>query len=134
MSNKATGTFIHSLALQAVLDQMTKSIDKRETKDATDGDTPPALFASSASISRENNHMFIREVIEASRSLLSMVVRELGPGNASRHVPVRTQHRIMAAAMFLLKVSYYSSPVFHDVRLTNRGCRPLLLVGGSRRL
>lgn len=48
---------------------------------------------------------YIKEVVDASRSLLQTVVEGLLPGGYLQHAPVRTYFRIVSGAMFLLKVS-----------------------------
>jgi len=47
---------------------------------------------------------YIKEVVDASRSLLTTVVEGLLPGDYLKHAPVRTYFRIISGAMFLLKV------------------------------
>ena len=48
---------------------------------------------------------YIKELVDASRSLLHTVVEGLLPGGYLQHAPVRTYFRIVSGAMFLLKVS-----------------------------
>lgn len=76
--------YINSLALQAVIDRCSQrrgvvpQIGRRDTE-------------------------FIREVVSASRSLLTTVIEEMFPAGYLKHAPVRIYLRILSASMFLLK-------------------------------
>lgn len=50
------------------------------------------------------NQACIKEVVDASRTILRYVVYDLLPDDYLKHAPVRVYFRIVSAAMFLLKV------------------------------
>ena len=50
------------------------------------------------------NQTYIKEVVDASRTILRSVVYDLLPSDYLKHAPVRVYFRIVSAAMFLLKV------------------------------
>ena len=50
------------------------------------------------------NQAYIKEVVDASRTILRYVVYDLLPTDSLKHAPVRVYFRIVSAAMFLLKV------------------------------
>ena len=50
------------------------------------------------------NQAYIKEVVDASRTILRYVVYDLLPSDYLKHAPVRVYFRIVSAAMFLLKV------------------------------
>lgn len=52
------------------------------------------------------NQAYIKEVVDASRTILRYVVEELLPDDYLKHAPVRVYFRIVSAAMFLLKVCF----------------------------
>lgn len=103
-----TRVYLNSLALQAVVERCTHN-------------TPVQMHAqpngTSASGSRDggaipystlvkwygNDRHYIREVIDASRNVLQVVVEGLYPGDYLRHAPVRTFFRIVSVAIILLK-------------------------------
>ncbi|MCJ1462554.1 hypothetical protein MMC07_001156 [Pseudocyphellaria aurata] len=89
--------YINSLALQAVLEQWTANGGQDYN--------PQNPGASSASLvgSYKKNEYYIKETIDASRSLLRHVVNGLFPDDNLKHAPVRTHMRILSGAMFLLK-------------------------------
>ena len=66
--------------------------------------TPPGLVSSSAVDFRKHNEEYIKEVIEASRSILQLAKDGLKSDDGLKHAPVRTHLRILAGATFLLKV------------------------------
>lgn len=108
-----SGVYINSLALQAVLEQWTANGGQDYN--------PQNPGASSTSLvgSYKRNEYYIKEVIDASRSLLRHVVNGLFPEDNLKHAPVRTHMRILSGAMFLLKVgssSFLNSP--------SNNCRP----------
>ncbi|KAL8656152.1 MAG: hypothetical protein Q9210_000437 [Variospora velana] len=86
--------YVYSLALQAVLGHWTTnaaSVNGEQTSSVT-----------FSTIYRRNG-FYIREVVEAARSVLRLVVDGLLPGDYLKHAPVRTHFRILSGAMFLLK-------------------------------
>lgn len=101
--------YINSLALQAVVDRCSLANSNNANNHGANGTTsnPPSLNnASPFAALREMNSQdveFIREVVDASRSLLSTVVNHMFPAGYLRHAPVRVYFRILSAAMFLLK-------------------------------
>ena len=85
--------YVNCVALQAVIERCAQNVDD------------------SGAVSREamlsiytGNERYIKEVIAASRSILHTVVDDLLPDENLKHVPVRTYTRVLAGAMFLLKV------------------------------
>ncbi|CAZ80317.1 unnamed protein product [Tuber melanosporum] len=79
--------YINSLALQAVVDRCT-----------VNNSTKTAMMQVNA-----KDVSFIKEVVDASRALLSCVVKKMCPGGYLKHAPVRIYLRILGASMFLLK-------------------------------
>lgn len=82
--------YINSLALQAVVDRC--SLRSPAPQNLT------ALWEMSP-----QDTAFIKEVVDASRTLLSTVVKDMFPAGYLKHAPVRIYLRILSAAMFLLK-------------------------------
>lgn len=98
------GVYINSLALQAVLEQLTAN----GGQDYQHQGTPASI--SLVGLYKKNEY-YIREVIDAARNLLRHVVEGLFPNDNLKHTPVRTHMRILSGAMFLLKV-YFASTGF----------------------
>ena len=90
--------YINSLALQAVVDRCTVS---NSTKAAVAQMTSKDMS-------------FIKEVVDASRALLSCVVEKMYPGGYLKHAPIRIYLRILGASMFLLK-TFALGAKEHDV-------------------
>lgn len=84
---------INSVALQAIIEHR-----NRVTSDGTD------MRVSSVLNTSEGNSEYFMEVVLAARSILQTVVDDLVPNDHLRHVPIRTYSRILAGAMFCLKV------------------------------
>lgn len=84
---------INSVALQAIIEHRS-----RVTSDGTD------MRVSSVLNTSEGNSEYFMEVVLAARSILQTVVDDLVPNDHLRHVPIRTYSRILAGAMFCLKV------------------------------
>lgn len=120
-----SGVYINSLALQAVLEQWTANGGQDYN--------PQNPGASSASLmgSYKKNEYYIKETIDASRSLLRHVVNGLFPNDNLKHAPVRTHMRILSGAMFLLKVG---SSSFLNSLLTHADFRAWSQRGRSRNL
>lgn len=97
------GTYVYSLSLQAVLEQIAATKDGSSS--LRTGHTPPALVSSALIDFNKENAAYIAEVVDASRNVLRHVVEGLVPNGGLKHSPVRTHLRILSAAMFLLKVS-----------------------------
>ncbi len=53
----------------------------------------------------KQNEFYIKECVDASRTLLRHLVDGLFPNDFLKHAPTRTYFRILSGAMFLLKVS-----------------------------
>ena len=92
---------MNGLALQAVIEQWTNKIGN---SDHTAPQSPESSISSSFSNLYSRNESFIREVVDASRTVLQHVVYDLLPNDYLKHAPVRAYFRIVSAAMFLLKV------------------------------
>ena len=90
--------------MQAVLEQWASKVgeDRQADNPETPGSTLSAHFASLYS----RNEAYIKEVVDASRTILKHVVYDLWPDNYLKHAPVRLHFRIVSAAMFLLKVQF----------------------------
>jgi hypothetical protein len=86
--------YVNSLALQAVVDRCSQSA----RPDNNSNHKAPALWDMNS-----QDLEFIREVVDAARSLLSTVVHQMFPHGYLKHAPVRIYLRILSAAMFLLK-------------------------------
>lgn len=93
--------YANSLALQAVVDRCTTF--NATAKSAGGG--PGKSFAALMQLSPQDVE-FIKEVVDASRALLSCVVEKMWPGGYLRHAPVRIYLRVLGASMFLLKVRF----------------------------
>lgn len=91
--------YINSLALQAVVDRCSQVTNPSSSSpEAGRGAAFSALWEMSS-----QDLEFIREVVDASRSLLTTVVHQMFPNGYLKHAPVRIYLRILSAAMFLLK-------------------------------
>lgn len=97
------GVYINSLALQAVLEHWTAKAGAG-SKDHNANQTG-ALASGYLAESYSENDYHIKEVVDASRSLLRHVVQGLFPNDNLKHAPVRVYMRILSGAMFLLKVA-----------------------------
>lgn len=87
--------YINSVALQAVVEH-------------GDGDGDgPAMPVFAMLNPSECNKEYFGEVIAAAKSILHTVVEDLLPDNQLMHIPIRTYSRILAGAMFCLKVSSF---------------------------
>ncbi len=85
--------YINSVALQAIVEYCDRS-----AADAA------AMPVSAMLNPYEGNKEYFKEVVVAARSILQTVVEDLLPDNHLKHVPIRTYSRILAGAMFCLKV------------------------------
>ena len=94
---------MNSLGLQAVLDRITARAGAGFQRLQSDPLDNP-ISATLTSIYRKNEY-YIKEVVDASRSLLLHVVEGLLPGDILKHAPVRTYMRFLSGATFLLKVN-----------------------------
>ncbi|KAL7271788.1 zinc finger transcriptional activator [Rhizina undulata] len=93
--------YINSLALQAVVDRCT-CFNSEKSGGSNGGSNGGRSFAALMQRSSQDVE-FIKEVVDASRALLSCVVEKMWPGGFLRHAPVRIYLRILSASMFLLK-------------------------------
>jgi hypothetical protein len=50
------------------------------------------------------NEEFLLDVVQGGRTILQTVVDDLLPGHLMKHIPVKTYSRVLAGALFLLKV------------------------------
>jgi hypothetical protein len=108
--------YINSLALQAVVDRCTNNANNNAfvqttnpTSSSAGAISPNTRSYGSVPFSTLINlyggdQEYVKEVVDASRSLLQTVVEGLLPGGYLKHAPVRTYFRIISGAMFLLKV------------------------------
>ncbi|KAL9128162.1 MAG: hypothetical protein Q9217_003105 [Psora testacea] len=96
----SSGLYMNGLALQAVIEQWTNRVGNG---DHTSPQSPGSSISSSFSNLYGRNESYIREVIDASRTILQHVVYDLLPNDYLKHAPVRAYFRIVSAAMFLLK-------------------------------
>lgn len=91
--------YINSLALQAVAGRMWKDdgrVSRSQVKDSQDCD-------------------FVREVIDASSTVLEMVI-ELSRDGKLKYLPVRIFIRVASASMYLINVCYTLSTMVDGVR------------------
>ncbi|KAI9786393.1 MAG: hypothetical protein M1839_006853 [Geoglossum umbratile] len=106
--------YINSLALQAVVERCTNNASNNSyiqtTNPTSAGGTisPNTRGYGSVPFSTlitlyGGDQEYVKEVVDASRSLLQTVVEGLLPGDYLKHAPVRTYFRIISGAMFLLK-------------------------------
>ncbi|KAL8930656.1 MAG: hypothetical protein Q9208_000527 [Pyrenodesmia sp. 3 TL-2023] len=86
--------YLYSLALQAVLAYWTSNAAPGNEVQ-TSNDTFATIY--------KRNEYYIKETVEAARSVLKFVVDGLLVGDFLKHAPVRTHFRILSGAMFLLK-------------------------------
>ncbi|KAL8718876.1 MAG: hypothetical protein Q9225_004045 [Loekoesia sp. 1 TL-2023] len=86
--------YIYSLALQAVLGYFTSNV-ALGNEDQTFSISFPTMY--------RRNEIYVAEVVQAARDLLTLVVDGLLPGGYLKHAPVRTHFRILSGATFLLK-------------------------------
>ncbi|KAK4994243.1 zinc finger transcriptional activator, partial [Elasticomyces elasticus] len=106
--------YLNSLALQAVVERCTNNTPKQayanlvnnitytnasSNRLRTDTAIPPSTLMKWYG----NDRHYIREVSEACRNLLRIVVEGLYPGEYLKHAPVRTYFRIISVAIILLK-------------------------------
>lgn len=104
--------YLNSLALQAVVERCASStppVAKAELSGhealSLDARATGERIPSSTVIKwRGDDQRYIKEVVDASRSVLRAVVEGLRPGDYLRHAPVRTWFRIISVAIILLKV------------------------------
>lgn len=87
--------YINSVGLQAQILQQVQQAQQH----------PPPPLPTQA-----DNDEFVGAVVTAARSMLRTVVDELEPFGGLQHIPIRTYSRILAGAMFCLKV--FSSLLF----------------------
>ncbi|KAH0558434.1 hypothetical protein GP486_004913 [Trichoglossum hirsutum] len=107
--------YINSLALQAVVERCTNKagnnayIQTSNPNSSSGGaiSPNPRSYGSVPFSTLINlyggDQEYVKEVVDASRSLLQTVVEGLLPGDYLKHAPVRTYFRIISGAMFLLK-------------------------------
>lgn len=105
--------YLNSLALQAVVERCTHNTPMQTHLQPPNG----ASNGPSSSTSKDggaipfstlvkwygNDQYYIKEVIDASRNVLKVVVDGLYPGDYLKHAPVRTFFRIVSVAIILLK-------------------------------
>ena len=116
--------YINSLALQAVVERCANfnmAVNDGGIASTTNLDGQSNLSRGGGITNNHNNFStltglyggdqgYIKEVVDASRNLLQIVVHGLLPGGYLQHAPVRTYFRIVSGAMFLLKVYMFSPP------------------------
>ena len=90
--------YVNSVALQAIVEHFNRN---------TEGGA--AVPISSMLNPYDGNKDYCVEVLTAARSILQTVVEDLLPDNHLKHVPIRTYSRILAGAMFCLKVAFFLS-------------------------
>ena len=106
--------YLNSLALQAVVERCTHNTPMQTHLQPPNGASngPPsstskdggAIPFSTLVKWYGNDRYYIKEVIDASRNVLKVVVDGLYPGDYLKHAPVRTFFRIVSVAIILLKV------------------------------
>ncbi|KAF1814919.1 hypothetical protein P152DRAFT_411872, partial [Eremomyces bilateralis CBS 781.70] len=113
-----TRVYLNSLGLQAVVERCTHNTPIQQYAQPAqtpqgNGDKKPINGSTNAegnaipltTLMRwyGNDRQYIREVIEACRNVLKIVVSGLYPGEYLKHAPVRTYFRIISVAIILLK-------------------------------
>ena len=86
-----------------MLEHIRSGVNNEDPKESHTAHTPPGLVPSKSVDFKKQNEPHIKEVVDASRSILEGA-RQLSANGELRHAPVRTHFRLLAAAMFLLKV------------------------------
>ncbi|KAF2264824.1 hypothetical protein CC78DRAFT_221107 [Lojkania enalia] len=103
-----TRVYLNSLALQAVVERCTHNTpvqghaQPNGASSSTSRDGGAIPFSTLVKWYGNDRH-YIKEVIDASRNVLKVVVDGLYPGDYLRHAPVRTFFRIVSVAIILLK-------------------------------
>jgi hypothetical protein len=123
--------YINSLALQAVVERLSNNANNENINSTLSTASMSPTSRSMTSNIHPSTLMslyggdqeFVKEVVEASRSLLSTVVEGLLPNEYLKHCPIRTYFRIISGAMFLLKVSY--APLLEPTASANSSSRHL---------
>ena len=102
------GTFVNSLALQAILERVGVGSVDVDHEPVGMGHALPGLVSSEIVDFKKQNEPYIKELVQATRDILDIAVHKLysekDVENKLRKVPVRTHFRILSGAMFLLKV------------------------------
>lgn len=86
--------YVNSVALQAVVEHRDRNADPEH-----------AMPVSTMLNPYEDNKEYFMQVVTAAREILQTVVDDLLPNDSLKHVPIRTYSRIVAGAMFCLKVN-----------------------------
>ena len=97
-----------------------------DNQEPSSAQTPPALVSSKTVDVKKQNEPYIKEVVDASRSILDLALKGLRSDGGLRHAPVRTHFRILSGAMFLLKVGFVV--MTWTLMFSNNSNRRLLLV------
>lgn len=100
--------YVNSLALQAVVDRCTSAAHAPNSNQSSSNNASASASTNNPPLQLLNQVKtpdlhFIKEVVDASRALLSCVVDKMAPPGFLKHAPVRIYLRILGAAMFLLK-------------------------------
>lgn len=101
--------YLNSLALQAVVERCTHNTPMQNHLQPPNGGSSSApkdggaIPFSTLVKWYGNDRYYIKEVIDASRNVLKVVVDGLYPGDYLKHAPVRTFFRIVSVAIILLK-------------------------------
>ncbi|KAF1999914.1 hypothetical protein P154DRAFT_211406 [Amniculicola lignicola CBS 123094] len=104
-----TRVYLNSLALQAVVERCTHNTPLQSHAQPNGATTSSssrdggAIPFSTLTKWYGNDRYYIKEVIDACRNVLKVVVEGLYPGDYLRHAPVRTFFRIVSVAIILLK-------------------------------
>jgi hypothetical protein len=116
--------YINSLSLQAVVERCTNNAGQTghaTTSVNSNGNTNTQLSPQTlitfgklplgqlGGLTNED-HIYVREVVDGSRNLLTAVVEGLLPGDYLKRAPVRTYFRIISGAMFLLNTFALGAP------------------------
>jgi hypothetical protein len=128
-----TRVYLNSLALQAVVERCTHNTptqahaqpNSSSSNTSRDGGAIPF---STLTKWYGNDRYYIKEVIDASRNVLRVVVDGLFPGDYLRHAPVRTFFRIVSVAIILLKtfaLGATEEEVAHSLNLLDRAVEAL---------
>ncbi|RKF82563.1 putative zinc finger transcriptional activator of the zn2cys6 [Golovinomyces cichoracearum] len=128
--------YINSLSLQAVVERCTNHAELNASTSGKSGISTTKATLSPAVRDyygklplaqlggiRAADQKYVKEVVDGSRNLLTIVVEGLLPNDYLKHAPVRTYFRIISGAMFLLKtfaLGASKSDVETSIRLMDR--------------
>ncbi|KAI5291597.1 hypothetical protein KEM54_003190 [Ascosphaera aggregata] len=100
MEYEYTRLYINCMALQAVVDKWT-TMASQDLNHNANGSKHSSLHVLMEQY--RVNEAYIQEVIDASRTILQIVLDKLVPNDYLKHAPIRTFFRILSGMIFILK-------------------------------